>query len=146
MSGIVSMRSALATIFLDSTPPRITVVSEERVEWPDAIDFVVSSDKPIADRSYAFVDNGGTTYRLGWSEEADGVDRVSLPSAELAEGRGVLFITLRDDVGNEQRAHQQVAVIAPKPYDAAVGLQKVIIGVTAHRPVYWAVTGSEEAP
>lgn len=145
MSGVVSMASCLATIIFDSTPPQAWVFSEERVEVPDSVDFLVHSDKPIVGRSYTFVDSGGETYRLGYAEEAEGIDRVSLPSVEMAYGRGILFIVLTDDVGNETRLQQQVAVVSYSPFDAALGLQRVIIGTAAHQPVYRTSTGAEGA-
>jgi hypothetical protein len=142
--GNVNLRSALVTITVDQTPPRVTITSEERAEWPDPVDFLVVSDKPIAARSYSFVDDAGQTFRLGYESLDERTDLVICPSLGLAQGRGIFFITVADDVGNECRMQQQVAVVSPAPFDAAIGMQRIYMAVTRHQPVFYVETNSEE--
>lgn len=142
--GNINLRSALVTITVDRTPPRVTITSVERAEWPDAVDFVVSSDKPITGRSYVFVDEAHQTFRLGYEALDENTDRIVVPTLGLAQGRGLFFLTIADDVGNECRMQQQVAVVSPAPFDTAIGMQRIYMAVTKHQPVYYVETSNEE--
>lgn len=142
--SIICMRSALVTVEFDHEAPKIVVTSVERAEWPDDLDFIVTSNKIIASRMYSFVDDAGVTYRLGY-ESLDGYsDRVVCPSVQLAQGRGVFFVTIRDEIGNEARCQHQVAIVAPLPFDIVVQMQQIYMVVDEHQPIFGIATSSEE--
>lgn len=132
----VDMRAALVTIAMDTDPPEVTITSAERAVYPDDLDFLICSDKPIADRAYTFVDDAWQLVRLGFESLDDRTDRVLVPSLGLAAGQGALVISIMDEVGNETHLSHTVQVVAPSPYDVALGMQPVYVPVSEYFEIY----------
>jgi hypothetical protein len=105
-------------LHLDLTSPEIRVDGPDSVEYPDYVEIIVESSKPIADRVYVFTDAGLRDMRLGYEHLDACTDRVSIPSLRLADGVGTFRATVVDAVGNVGSAEHSLLATTPIPYEA----------------------------
>lgn len=131
----VDMRAAAVVIIMELDPPGVHVVSTERVEVPETIDFHVVSTKPISNRSYMLYDAAERQHRLGYEPIDDTTDRVLVPTYGLPIGDAYLIAGICDDVGNAVTVRKAVRISGEDPFSLALGMRSVMILSSRHSTV-----------
>lgn len=108
---------AWVTLDLDTTPPSLTLVVEDRVEPPDGLPMRIVANEPVGVIRLVLTDAAGAEHRIGSMLVDDRTIAAVLPTLELASGPATLTVTVRDQACNPTTLTRRIDVLRRRTYD-----------------------------
>lgn len=105
-------------IFLNTTPPVLSVTAPSSVRAPESVYVQVSGNEPLYLVEVSFVDSMGDTQSVGVQQMADDSFAARLHTVGLPSGEGMLVVRAVDVTGNPTQVSLPTQVIRPRVFEA----------------------------